>query len=209
MPLDFTPTSVVKSAKRTYTAPITDAQTFDNAIAELKSEDNPLGATDYMTAGETVPGVSTASEYYKATIEYTDTLGETLGTIVITAPTRTAYDDIIAELTAAATITQAYGSGAAANRNTAKDSWNVRLKIHDPTGEIYYLSFTRKDLRITSYESTSSQKLTHGQTELQHSTNRPAHFLMWGFAPAPDGAVQPPQKTTGAVHSRASPARTQ
>ena len=153
MPLDFTPTSVVKSAKRTYTAPITDAQTFDNAIADLKSEDNPLGATGYMTAGETVPGVSTASEYYKATIEYTDTLGETLGTIVITAPTRTAYDDIIAELTATTAITQAYGSGAAANRNTAKDSWNVRLKIHDPTGEIYYLSFTRKDLRITSYES--------------------------------------------------------
>ena len=175
MPLDFTPTSVVKSAKRTYTAPITDAQTFDDAVADLKSEDNPLGATDYMTAGETVPGVSTASEYYKATIEYTDTLGETLGTIVITAPTRTAYDDIIAELLAATAITQAYGSGAAANRNTAKDSWNVRLKIHDPTGEIYYLSFTRKDLRITSYESdnptkatTSSQKLTPGQTEWLH-----------------------------------------
>ena len=91
MPLDFTPTSVVKSAKRTYTAPITDAQTFDDAVAALKAEDNPLGATEYMTAGETVPGVSTASEYYKATIEYTDTLGETLGTIVITAPTRTAY----------------------------------------------------------------------------------------------------------------------
>ena len=158
MPLDFTPTSVVKSAKRTYTAPITDAQTFDDAVAALKAEDNPLGATEYMTAGETVPGVSTSSEYYKATIEYTDTLGETLGTIVITAPTRTAYDDIIAELLAATAITQAYGSGAAANRNTAnrntaKDSWNVRLKIHDPTGEIYYLSFTRKDLKITSYES--------------------------------------------------------
>ena len=70
-----------------------------------------------MTAGETVPGVSTASEYYKATIEYTDTLGETLGTIVITAPTRTAYDDIIAELLAATAITQAYGSDTAANRN--------------------------------------------------------------------------------------------
>ena len=53
MPLDFTPTSVVKSAKRTYTAPITDAQTFDDAVAALKAEDNPLGATEYMTAGET------------------------------------------------------------------------------------------------------------------------------------------------------------
>ena len=153
MPLDFTPTSVVKSAKRTFTAPITSAATFDAAIAALKAEENPLGASDYMTAGETTDGVSTASEYYKATIEYVNTLGETLGTIVIDAPTRTAYDDIIAELLATTAITQAYGADTTANRNTAKDSWNVRLKIHDPAGEIYYLSFTRKDLKISSYES--------------------------------------------------------
>ena len=69
--------------------------------------------------------------------------------------------------------------------------WNVRLKIHDPTGEIYYLSFTRKDLKITSYESDNI--LTKVDT--------------WA-----DGVAalnQPPQKTTGAVHSQASPARTQ
>ena len=153
MPLDFTSTSVVKSAKRTFTAPITEAQTFDEAIAALSAEENPLGATDYMTAGETISGVTTTSEYYKATIEYTSPLGDTLGTIVVDAPTRAAYDDIIAELLAATTITQAYGSDASANRNSAKDSWNVRLKIHDPTGEIYYLAFTRKDLKISSYES--------------------------------------------------------
>ena len=80
-------------------------------------------------------------------------LGDTLGTIVVDAPNRAAYDDIIAELLAATAITQAYGSDASANRNSAKDSWNVRLKIHDPTGEIYYLAFTRKDLKISSYES--------------------------------------------------------
>ena len=50
-------------------------------------------------------------------------------------------------------ITTAYGADAAANRNTAKDSWNVRLKIHDPTGENYFLNFTRKELRISSYEA--------------------------------------------------------
>ena len=153
MPTDFTPTSTVKSAKRTYTAPITAAATFDAAIAALKDEDNPLGATDYMTAGETIDGVSTTSEYYKATIEYLDTLGKTLGTITIDAPTRTAYDDIIAEILATTTITTAYSTDATANRNTAKDNWNVRLRIHDPTGELYYLTFTRKDLRISSYEA--------------------------------------------------------
>ena len=190
MPLDFTPTSVVKRAKRTYTAPITDAQTFDNAIADLKSEDNPLGATDYMTAGETIPGVSTASEYYKATIEYTDTLGETLGTIVITAPTRTAYDDIIAELLAATAITQAYGSDTATNRNTAKDSWNVRLKIHDPTGEIYYLSFTRKALKITPYENDNKAARSHAYNARSTAEK------------TPDSAS--PKKKTGATQREAT-----
>ncbi|MCZ0862331.1 hypothetical protein [Methanocorpusculum vombati] len=153
MPIDFTPTSIVKSAKRTFTAPITSAATFDETIAALKADDNPLGATAYQTAGQTIDGITTANEYYKAAIEYVNPLGETLGTIVIDAPTRTAYDDIIAELLAATAITSAYGADASPSRNTAKDSWNVRLKIHDPTGEIYYLSFTRKDLKISSYES--------------------------------------------------------
>ena len=153
MPIDFTPTSIVKSAKRTFTAPITTAATFDAAVAALKADDNPLGATAYQTAGETINGVTTASEYYKATIEYVNPLGDTLGTIVIDAPTRDAYDDIIAEILATTAITQAYAADATATRNTAKDSWNVRLKIHDPTGEIYYLNFTRKDLKISSYEA--------------------------------------------------------
>ena len=124
-----------------------------NAVTALKADDNPLGATAYQTAGETINGVTTASEYYKATIEYVNPLGDTLGTIVIDAPTRDAYDDIIAEILATTAITQAYAADATATRNTAKDSWNVRLKIHDPTGEIYYLNFTRKDLKISSYEA--------------------------------------------------------
>ena len=132
MPLDFIPTSIVKSAKRTFTAPITTAATFDAAIAALKAEDNPLGATNYQTAGETIDGVTTANEYYKATIEYLDTLGKTLGTIVIDAPDRDAYETIIAELLTTTAITQAYGADANANRNTAKDSWNVRLRITTP-----------------------------------------------------------------------------
>jgi len=153
MPIDFTPTAIVKSAKRTFTAPITTAAAFDAAVAALKADDNPLGATAYQTAGETIDGVTTTNEYYKATIEYLNPAGDTLGTIVIDAPDRTAYETIIAELLATTAITEAYGADASPNRNTAKDSWNVRLRIHDPTGEIYYLSFTRKDLKISSYES--------------------------------------------------------
>ncbi|MCZ0863491.1 hypothetical protein [Methanocorpusculum vombati] len=153
MPIDFTPTSIVKSAKRTFTAPITSANVFDETIAALKADDNPLGAAAYQTSGETIDGVTTTAESYRATIEYVNALGKTLGAITITAPGRDAYDTIIAELLATTAITQAYGADATANRNTAKDSWNIRLKIHDPTGENYYLNFTRKELRISSYEA--------------------------------------------------------
>lgn len=146
MPLDFTPISIGKSTVRKFAAPITSANTFDAAVVELKAEYNPLGATVYQTVGESIDGVTTTGEYYKATIEYVDPLGETLGTITIDAPTRTAYDDIIAEILSATTITTS-------SRNTAKDSGNVRLKIHNPSGELYYLSFTRKDLKISSYEA--------------------------------------------------------
>ncbi|MCQ2356643.1 MAG: hypothetical protein MJ014_06520, partial [Methanocorpusculum sp.] len=75
MPIDFTPTAIVKSAKRTFTASITSAATFDAAIAALKAEDNPLGATAYQTSGETIDGVTTAAESYRATIEYVNALG--------------------------------------------------------------------------------------------------------------------------------------
>lgn len=122
MPLDFTQTSLVKSVKRTFTAPITTAATFDASIAALKAEDNPLGASDYQSSGETIEGVLVSKETYRATIEYVDTLGKTLGAIVVTAPARDAYETIIAEILATSAISTAYGADATASRNTAKDS---------------------------------------------------------------------------------------
>ncbi len=153
MPLDFVPTSIVKAAKRAFTVPITSAATFDATIAALKAADNPLGATAYQTAGETIDGVSVANEYYKATIAYLTPLGEVLGSITVDAPTRAVYDAVVADILADSTLTAKFGEGTIADRDTTKDSWNVRLKIHDPTGELYYLNFTRKDLKISSYEA--------------------------------------------------------
>ncbi|MDV0444318.1 hypothetical protein [Methanorbis rubei] len=153
MPLDFTPTSIVKAAKRSFTVPITTATAFDANIAALKAADNPLGATAYQTAGASVDGVTIANEYYKATIAYLSPLGEVIGSVVIDAPTRSSYDVIVAHILADTALTAKFAADAVADRDNTKDSWNVRLKIHDPTGEIYFLNFTRKDLRISSYEN--------------------------------------------------------
>ena len=153
MPLNFTTTSVVKSAARKFTVPITNPATFDATIAALKAEDNPLGTTAYQTAGESIPGVATANESYKATIAYLNPLGEVLGAIVVDAPTRSTYDAITAKILADTVLTAAFAADAIADRDATKDAWSVRLRIHDPTGEIYYLNFTRKDLKISSYEN--------------------------------------------------------
>ncbi|MDV0443488.1 hypothetical protein [Methanorbis rubei] len=171
MPLDFTQTSVVKAARRSFTVPITTASAFDANIAALKATDNPLGATAYQTAGETIDGVSVANEYYKATIAYLSPLGEVIGSIVVDAPTRAVYDAVVAHILADTALTAKFGESAVADRDNTKDSWNVRLKIHDPTGEIYFLSFTRKDLKISSYESDAILAKVDAWADTQNSLN--------------------------------------
>lgn len=153
MPTNFTPTSVVKAAVRKFTTPIISAATFDANIAALRAVENPLGATDYQTAGETIPGVAVADESYKATIDYLTPEGKVCSSISLAALTRKAYDDLIAEILASTAITSHYGAGTIADHNAVKDIWNVRLKVHDPTGEGYQLDFSRKSLRLSSYEN--------------------------------------------------------
>ncbi|MDV0444225.1 hypothetical protein [Methanorbis rubei] len=143
MPLDFTPTSIQKAAKRVFTVPITNAAAFDANIAALKDETNPLGTI----AG----GITTTEAYYKATIAYLNPLGKVLGTIVVTAPTRDTYDSVIADILADTAISTAFGENTIADRNNTKDNWYVKLRLRDPTGETYYLAFNRGELKISSY----------------------------------------------------------
>ncbi|MDU9376361.1 hypothetical protein McpSp1_09720 [Methanocorpusculaceae archaeon Sp1] len=143
MPLNFTTTSIQKAAKRVFTVPITNATAFDANIAALKDETNPLGTT--------ANGITTTEEYYKATIAYLNPLGKVLGTIVLTAPTREIYDSVIADILADTAICSAFGENTIADRNNAKDNWYVKLKLRDPTGETYYLTFNREELKIGSY----------------------------------------------------------
>lgn len=154
MPIDFVPTSVVKAATRSFTAPITAAATYDGIITTLTGAENPLGATDYQTAGETVSGVTVTDQSYRATIEFIEEVeGKSVGSIVITAPDRAKHAAIINHILADTELSGATCFGGEAVQNTTKDSWSTRVKVHDPTGEIYYLNFTRNALKLSSYEN--------------------------------------------------------
>jgi hypothetical protein len=42
--------------------------------------------------------------------------------------------------------------GGVAERNFAGESYYAQLKCHDPTGDDYYVTFTRKTVRVSSYQ---------------------------------------------------------
>ena len=154
MTLDFVPTSTVKAANRTFTAPITSADTFDGIIQTLTGESNPLGATSYQTAGQTLPGAAVTAESYKAAIQFIEpNEGKTVASLTLIAPTRSACTAAVTRILADTDLAALFGAGVDPVENTTKAVWSVRVRIHDPTGEIYYLTLGRKDLRLTSYEN--------------------------------------------------------
>jgi hypothetical protein len=48
--------------------------------------------------------------------------------------------------------TLATAMGGVAERNFAGETYYCQLKCHDPTGDDYYVTFTRKTVRISSYQ---------------------------------------------------------
>ena len=143
MPVDFVPKSIVKSAVRTFTAPIVSAETFDSVIASLLvTENNPLGAA-----------VTKSTESYGATIAYIEeTEGATVGTVTLRGKTRAAINASVTAALADTALATAFGGDAV--QDTTKNTWYVKLKVVEPTyGETYYLSFNRDTLTILSYEN--------------------------------------------------------
>lgn len=154
MTTNFIPTSVVKSATRTFTAPIITAESFDGIITTITGNDNPLDTSSYQTAGETIQGAVVESGSYKATIEYVEeNLGAVVARIVISAESRAALNTAVTHVLSDQTLSGAGCFNADPVQNTTKDSWSVRVKLHDATGENYSLTLTRTTLRIASYES--------------------------------------------------------
>ena len=45
--------------------------------------------------------------------------------------------------------------GGIQSRETVKDATSRELKCHDPSGEIYYITFSRSKLRLYSYADDS------------------------------------------------------
>ncbi len=148
---DFVQKTVNKSAVRDLAVPIASVTSF-NALVQAVIDDNPFGCVGYTTkAGETIAAVVRNREHYTAKVNFVDeTTGKRVGTVSLQSPSIAAFNANIAEVLANTALATAMGG--VAERNPAGESYYCQLRCHDPSGDDYYVTFTRKTVRISSYQ---------------------------------------------------------
>ena len=110
-----------------------------------------IGCTAYTYQGAPVDGVTRSQERYDAKIVYEDTELEQVGDISAQVETVAAFSAAATQLMGDAALAAIIGGTAV--RDAAKDTFYCKLKCHDPSGEVYYVTFSRDKVRVSSYES--------------------------------------------------------
>ncbi len=148
---DFVQKTVNKSAVRNLTVPIATVTAFNNLI-EAVINDNPFECIGYTGSdGQPVAAVVRNREHYTAKVNFVDeTTNKRIGTVSLQSPSITAFEANAAEALANATLATAMGG--VAERDFGGESYYCQLKCHDPSGDDYYVTFTRKTVRISSYQ---------------------------------------------------------
>jgi hypothetical protein len=146
--IKFNCTSAVKNASRKLQRPFTDVDTFDAVIRSI-IRNNPFGCISYMNAGTNHPPVEKIKESYTAKFTYCDFGGKQRGTTTECYDTLEGYRAGLAAVPLHAANIAAHG-GMVVHDGDA-DTFAVSLKCHNPSGDLYYLNFSRRQVTITSY----------------------------------------------------------
>jgi hypothetical protein len=153
---DFVETNNTKTAVRELSVPITDIATFDAIIASVLT-DSPFECVDYIEGGATYDGVARNRESYTAKVNYQDNDGKRVGAISARAPTVAAFGTVATQVMGNAALATAMGGTAV--RDAPHDTFSCQLKCHDASGEIYYVTFSRNAVRITSYQADATRNM--------------------------------------------------
>jgi hypothetical protein len=145
---DFVEQTVTKTAVRKLATPIGSSADFD-ALVNSVVNTNPWGCTPYEVSGVAQPAVSKSRETYTARVIYEDVDGKTLGNATAKAGSIAGFNAVNTELLANTALTTAIGGTAV--RDTEGESYSCTLKCHHANGELYNVTFTRENVRISSY----------------------------------------------------------
>ena len=147
---DFVQKTVNKTAVRDLAVPIATVTSFNNLI-ESVIDDNPFGCVGYTGSdGQPVAAVVRNREHYTAKVNFLDGEGKRVGNVSLQSPTIAAFEANAAEVMDNAALATAMGGEA--ERNFAGETYYAQLKCHDPSGDDYYVTFTRRTVRISSYQ---------------------------------------------------------
>jgi predicted secreted protein len=149
---DFVENTNVKSAVRKLATPISDVAVFE-AIVQSVILNNPFGCVSYMSSGASHPPVEKTRESYSAKFVYEDANGKRVGSGSENYNTIEGYTAGISAVIANAVNRAAHGG--TPYHNSAADNFTTTLKCHDPSGELYYVNFSRQQMTISSYEDDS------------------------------------------------------
>ena len=84
-------------------------------------------------------------------MDFIDGEGKRVGNVSLQSPTIAAFEANAAEVLNNAALATAMGATDAL-RNGPGETYYAQLKCHDPTGDDYYVTFTRKTVRVSSYQ---------------------------------------------------------
>jgi hypothetical protein len=88
-------------------------------------------------------------EAYTAYVLYEDAEAKTIGNITARAKTVAGFSAAITEILANAALAAAMGGDAV--RDPDAENYSCTLKCHDASGEVYYVTFSRDQVRVSSY----------------------------------------------------------
>ena len=149
---DFVQNTNVKSAVRTLANPIADVASFNTIVSSVVT-DNPFECVAYMTAGVTHDPVEKTTESYAARLVYEDVDAKNVGTSSERYNTIAGFAAGVAVIMANAPLATAHGGTAI--HDPEVDTYSAILKCHDPNGELYFVTLSRQQVAISSYEDDS------------------------------------------------------
>ena len=123
---DFVQTTVNKTALRNLAVPIANVTSFNTLI-------------------QSVDPIVRNREHYIAKVDFLDA-GKRVGTVSLQSPTIAAFDANAAEAMGNTALATAMGGTA------VRETYYAQLRCHDPSGDDYYVTFTRKTVRLSSYQ---------------------------------------------------------
>jgi hypothetical protein len=145
---DFTSGTTTKSAIRKFADPLPDVTAFETIVQSVITS-NPFQCVTYNAGGAEHDPVERSRQGYTARVIYTDVNAKTVGIVTIRAADVAGFTAVANRVAADSTIATALGG--TASRDYAHEAFAVTLKCHDPNGELYYLSFTRDRVTLSSY----------------------------------------------------------